>query len=151
MDVRNLKIDSDDMDRELSEQAGSFLYVAELAVGADIDYEKLRADVDRLEAHISMMARTAANDRKEKITEKGLAETVICDDRLVKSKAALIEARGKRDILKALREAWAMRRDTLLRLAMSKRDEMGALAGGSIPEISLAGIRGLKDVTGVFI
>jgi 1,2-phenylacetyl-CoA epoxidase PaaB subunit len=137
MDVRDLKIDSDDLDRELSEQAANFLYVAELAVNADQAYENARADFDRLEATVSRDIRTDAADRKEKLTEKAIAERMALDPKTTKGKEALISAKGKRDLLKALREAWAMRKDTLLRIAMVKRSEIEAHGATSVQGTSL--------------
>lgn len=137
MDVRNLKIDSDDLDRELSEQAANFLYVAELAVNADQRYESARADFDRLEATVARDIRQDAADLKEKVTEKAIAERMAVDSKIMKGKEELIAAKGKRDLLKALREAWAMRKDTLLRIAMVKRSEVEVYGGTSIQGTSL--------------
>lgn len=138
-DVRDLSIDDTDLDTELTKQAGLFFYVAEKSVVAEGKYRDYKAQVERLEAVLSGKAREAisketdpASGKPLKPTEKMVADRVILDETFKKASAYLNQLYIEKELMRALRESWYMRKDMLIQVAVKQRSELESLASSTV-------------------
>lgn len=127
---RNLEI-GPDLDRALETQAASFLYVAELAVQADTEFERIRDYLGQLTAKVDGDIREKALSEGRKLTEGGISGEIDRNADIIKTKVALLNLRRNRDILKALKESWYMRKDCLIQRCIKERAEMESFRASS--------------------
>jgi len=123
LDIRKLEI-SDDIDKELATQSAIYMYVAEQAITAEAEYEKLKFKLEEYEVTLDKNIREALEQEGKKTTEKMLENEIKRNKMYQKLRSKLIELRAKRDLLKNLKEAWYMRKDMLVQIAINKRAEM---------------------------
>jgi hypothetical protein len=131
-DVRDLSINDTDLDGELTKQAGLFFYVAEKAVLAEQKYKDYKAQVDRLEATLSGQAREEIKKRGDKPTEKMVSDWVLLNENYKKAQAYLNQLFTEKEVMRALRESWYMRKDMLVQIAVKQRSELESLASSTI-------------------
>ena len=120
-----LEIDKTNLDEEMAKQASQYLFVAELSVQADMAYEKMKNMAGELEATLD--AKIRAKNAGGKITEAAIRAEIERSEEYQKTQRALIELRGRREVAKALRESWYMRKDLLIQLAIKQRAELESL------------------------
>jgi len=135
-DVRkHLEIDATKLDEELAKQAARYLYVAEQTVNADSEYEILKAQVGQLEATLDQKVRAGFEGKKT--TEAAIRGQVELAKEYQSAQRLLIAARGKRESLKALREAFYMRKDLLIQIAIKQRSEIESMLSGAVKESAI--------------
>lgn len=126
--LRNLDIDKTNLSEELAKQAGRFLFVAEKAVEAEIRYEQAKFELQAKEADIDEKIRA----QYDKVTEKFIEKEILRDEEYIRAKRALLEKKGVFEALKALKEAWWMRKDLLIQMAIKDRAELESLLSASV-------------------
>jgi hypothetical protein len=127
-----LVIDSTKLDEELERQASNYLYVAEQAIGAEAEYEEYKAMLGQLEAELDSKIRVAAEAAGKKLTEAAISMQINREDAHKKANRHLIKLRQRREVLKALRESWYMRKDMLIQRAIKARSEIEALTSETV-------------------
>lgn len=127
-DLRKLEIDDANLDKELSEQASKYLFVAEKAVNAEFNYESFKSQTQQLYAQLDSKVREGAAAEGKKITEAVVKSEIERHPDYVKAQAALISKRAQKELMRALRESWYMRKDLLIQMAIKQRSEIDAVA-----------------------
>jgi hypothetical protein len=130
--LRTLEIDATDLDNELSKQAASYLYVAEQAIEAEAAYKEYKANVDILEAQLSAKAREELEARGKKPTEKMVESVVASNAHFIAAHKKLNELWGQKEVMKAQREAWYMRKDLLIQVAIKQRCEIESMMSSTV-------------------
>jgi hypothetical protein len=126
-DFRKLEIDDANLDRELSEQASKYLFVAEKAVNAEFNYESYKAQTSQLYAQLDSKVREAAVTEGRKVTEAVVKAEIETHPDYVKAQQALISKRAQKELMRAVRESWHMRKDLLIQMAIKQRSEIDAV------------------------
>lgn len=127
---KHLEIDSTKLDDELAKQAARYLYVAEQAVNADTEYEAFKAQIGQLEA--SLDAKVRGEFEGKKTTEAAIRGQIELSPDYQKATRNLIGLRARREALKALREAFYMRKDLLIQIAIKQRSELESMLGATV-------------------
>ena len=128
-DATDLTINEADLDGELEMQAEMFYRVANVAAQAESKYYETKSALDLLRAQLDRAIREAA---ETKMTEKAIDQEIQRNGDYQKAVRALNEARQSRDMTKALREAWYMRKDMLIQRTINKRAELEHLGSGVV-------------------
>ena len=129
---RKLEIDDANLDAELSKQASNYLFVAEKAVRAEMEYELFKGQRTTLEATIDQVIREKAEKDGKKITEAAISKEIQRHPDYEKSEKHLIALRANKELLRALRESWYMRKDMLIQLAVKQRAELECMVGETV-------------------
>ena len=129
---RNLEIDDTNLDVELSKQASNYLFVAEKAVRAEMEYEMFKGQKVTLEAGLDEQVRKAAEKEGRKITEAAITKEIQRHKDFMKAENHLIRLRTNKELLRALRESWYMRKDMLIQLAIKQRAELECMVGETV-------------------
>jgi hypothetical protein len=124
---RRVDIDESDLSEELCKQAARFIFVAEKYVAAEGRYMAFKTEMDERTAKIDAMVRESLTAEGKKATEKMVEQGVIGNLEYQKMQRQLIRLRTEREMLKALKEAWYMRKDMLIQLAIKQRAELEGL------------------------
>ena len=127
-EYRNLEINDADLDSELSEQAAKYLFVAEKAVNVEMAYEAFKVQTAQLVAQLDSKIREDATESGKKITEAAITKEIERHPDFIKAQQALIAKRGAKELMRALRESWYMRKDLLIQMAIKSRSEIEALS-----------------------
>ena len=127
-DYRNLEINDADLDNELSEQAAKYLFVAEKAVNAEMAYEAFKSQMGQLVAQLDSKIREDAAEEGRKITEAAISKEIERHPDYAKAQQALVAKRGAKELMRALRESWYMRKDLLIQMAIKSRSEVDAVS-----------------------
>ncbi len=127
MDIKNLDINAEDINNELATQASKFLFVAEVAVTAEREYDTYKLQLDNLESALDKSIRIKCETEKKKVTEKGIDKEIQRNSDYQSASMTLINKKADLNLKKNLQSAWLMRKDLLLRLAINQRDELDSL------------------------
>lgn len=131
-DFKDLTIDDTDLDTELSEQAALYYFVAQKSIESEKAYKDFKAKMDQLEASLSGKAREEIRAKGDKPTEKMVADWVLLNDTFQKSQAHAGQLWAEKEVLKALKESWYMRKDLLVQVAIKQRSELESLARSTV-------------------
>lgn len=131
---KRLDINPDNLDEELAKQASSYLFVAEKAVNAEMAFEVARLALDKTIAEVDEEIRLGAVESGRKVTEALITKETDRNSKVISKRTELIKARGTRDALKKLAEAWYMRKDMVIQIAIKQRAELESVMGSSIKE-----------------
>jgi hypothetical protein len=118
-----LLINEANLSSEFERQPSTYAYFAalmEFAV-ADVEHKKLAFSV--MEANLDSVKRTELKDQT-KVTEAVIRSAIIKDQKYQLLSEELIEAQRQLGILKGLVKALEQRKDMLIQLGASKRQEM---------------------------
>lgn len=129
-----LKIDETRLDEELSEQASNYLWAATAAVRGEMEFERYKLKTDELYAAIDHAIRSAAEDDGRKITEKAIEGEINRNTEYRAAKQQLLKLRTEKEVMRARKEAWYMRKDALIQLAIKQRSEL-AMMGDTVKEV----------------
>jgi len=124
---KQLEIDENDLNRELTKQPGLYSRWGILAVEAKSYRDKLEEVLKVADAKIEDEIRTKAEkeNRKYKITGGEILSKLLQDPRHTKAMADYLKAKKEADILwVGAREAFAQRKDCLISLAANLREEL---------------------------
>lgn len=130
--LRDLEIDATDLDNELTKQAANYLYVAERAIEAEAAYKEYKANLDILEAQLSAKAREELEARGKKPTEKMVESVVGSHVHFINAQKQLNKLWSEKEVLKAQREAWYMRKDLLIQIAIKQRCEIESMMSSTV-------------------
>lgn len=122
-----LEIDKTNLDKELSRQAATYLYVTEKSIEAEARYETFKVQVAQLRATLDGEIRKNADLTKAKITEAGILSKIELDENYIAALRTLVALRTQRELSKAMREAYYMRKDMLIQLAIKTRSEIESM------------------------
>lgn len=125
--LRELKIDSTKIDEELAVQAANFLFVAEKSVEAEARYLSAKMNHEVLCAKLDGELRDSFERRGMKTTEKAIESAMLLNEKYQESRKSLNLLACQRDAVRALKEAWYMRKDLLIRMAINQRAEIEGL------------------------
>lgn len=124
---KELLIDRTKLDQELSEQAAKYLFVAERAIHAEHQYKLFEAQMEAELAELGVQLRDEINAKEGKCTEKRLEMALASHPRTRTLTQKLSELRSQREVLKALRESWHMRKDMVIQMCITVRTEIAGL------------------------
>lgn len=120
----DLFIDDALIDRELSQQAAVFSFVAQCHVEAERAYEEGSAKWKQVEAKMRKHERKRIEAYGSKATEGMINEAVLSTEEYGEWQSHLSFLKWEKDKWKALRDSWSQRKDALLNLSYNKRAEM---------------------------
>lgn len=122
-----LEIDKTSLDSELSKQPANYLYVSEKAVQSELEYDSFKLKVEQLEVIIDKKIRDEAEAESKKITEKYVEQEIARNPSYREAREKLLQLKAQKEMLRALREAFFMRKDMIIQLAIAQRSEMESL------------------------
>lgn len=132
--LRALEIDGTKIDEALSKQAAYFLFVAEKSIEAEARYLAYKMKHEEQMARIDGKIRSDFEKAGKKATESVVSNAILLNEDYQKSAANLNILRTQKEILKALKEAWYMRKDLLIRMAINQRAEIEGLSSETVKE-----------------
>lgn len=127
-----LPIDATNLDKELAHQAANYLYVAEKAIEAEQTHETYKAQVGQLEASLDAKVRDDFAAAGKKMTEAAIRMAIEAMPDFQKAQKQLIALRARKEVLKALRESYYMRKDLLIQMAIKQRSELEAMLSENV-------------------
>jgi len=120
----DIAINQTDLDNGLISQAGLFARYAWTAAQAQAQYEKLKASFEILESKLDGEHRESLAEAGGKVTEAMVRQAVVSDSRWGAAQSRLIDARTNSSFAKDVLESFKQKRDMLVQLAISDREEM---------------------------
>lgn len=123
--VKELEIDENNLNQELTEQPSRYSWWGVLALRARARRDKLEEKTKVVDAQIDADLRKEARENRSKITEKEIASKVLLDTKHTEAMTDYLKAKKEADILQVgAREAFAQRKDCLISLAANLRQEL---------------------------
>lgn len=123
-DLREVKIDEANLDRELSEQAQHFLFAAEKSVAAEMAYMAYKVKVSELEAALDSEIRAKLAAEGVKATEKMIDAELKRTGSYSRAVEHLNKLYAQKELARSCRDAWHMRKDCLIQMAIKSRSEL---------------------------
>lgn len=130
--VADLALNEVDLNDAFLNQAGLYAYYGVLAARAAAQAASTKLLRDVTEAKVSQEVRSRALDDKEKVTEAVISERVTLDPRTKAVNKAYIRATEIEGELKSAAEAMRQRRDMVIQLGASSREEAKGTARMSL-------------------
>lgn len=112
-----------DLDGALMTHASNFVHYAVQASNARRQFERMKAAFEIHESKLDNKWRTVLKEENPKTTEAQIRAAVVGDPTWSAANSRLIEARTIYELAQDAKEAFVMRRDTLLQLAKDAREE----------------------------
>ena len=130
-DYRDPSINPANLDYELETQAAKYLHVAEMYACAEGDYESFKSQISQLSAKLDEQIRkeAAAATPPKKPTEAAITKEIERNVDYVTFRQHLIKLRRQREVLRALKDAWLMRKDLLIQRCIKERSELASFTG----------------------
>jgi hypothetical protein len=128
----SIEIDENDLGRELSMQAGYYLYFAEQAIRAEAVYNTTKYSCDQVLAQADTEIRLKAEEDKRKLTEKLIEKEIDLIPAVREARIRLIKAKAEMDMKKARREAWYQRKDLVVQMAIKQRGDVDAIVNSRV-------------------
>lgn len=119
----DLFIDENNLNDEFVRQAGNFAWYAVLAAEAESYRDKLKFELEVLEADLDKQVREELELRGEKITEKVVSAEILKKQEYRDKKQDLLEAARQLGIMKAVKEGLVQKKDMLISLGANMRNE----------------------------
>jgi len=126
-DLRNVAINKTDLSDELCKQAANYLFVAEKSIEAEEAYERQKLTLKEFEAQLDAEIRAKALAEGKKLTETSIENEILRNADRGAMAVKLIQLGAIKDRIRAIREAWHMRKDLLIQLAIKERAEIEGL------------------------
>lgn len=120
----DIAINQTDLDDGMISQAGLFARYAWTSAQAQAQYEKLKASFEILESKLDGEHRESLAEGGGKVTEAMVRQAVVSDSRWGAAQSRLIDARTNASFAKDVLESFKQKRDMLVQLAISDREEM---------------------------
>jgi hypothetical protein len=121
--ARDVSISLTNLDDALMTHASNFVHYAVQASNARRQYERMKAAFEILESKLDNKWRVALKEENPKTTEAQIRAAVVGDKEWSQANVRMIEARTIYELAQDAKEAFTMRRDTLLQLAKDAREE----------------------------
>lgn len=120
---RDLAINPTNIDDALMTHASNYVHYAVQASNARRQYDKTKAAFEILESRLDHRHRETLKVENPKTTEAQIRAAVVSDPVWSQGNTRLIETRAIYELAQDAKEAYMMRRDTLLQLAKDAREE----------------------------
>lgn len=127
-------IDLQNLDDDLVEQPGKIAWINSLYAGARLERDRIKLEVDRLEAKLRESALAALGDEK-KPTEKAIEAWVIQHDAYGKLLDRAIRIDYELNMIQGAKEALVHRRDSLIALNLNRRREWETDLGKTVAAV----------------
>jgi hypothetical protein len=121
---RDVAIDGNDLNRGFLEHAGLFAYYASAHVKAMRAEGQAKIRVELTESKVGKALREKALADGTKMTEKQLEELVSLDAEVIKARLAYVNAKATTQLAQHAVEAFRQRRDMLIQIGASAREEL---------------------------
>lgn len=119
----DLFVNDSDLNEEFIKQAGSFAWYAVLCAEAESYRDKLKFELEVLEADLDKQVREEIELRGDKVTEKVVNSEVLRKQEYKDAKEELLEANRRLGIMKAIKEGMVQKKDMLISLGANMRNE----------------------------
>ena len=123
----SLTVNDAALNEEMCNQPAAFLFYANEYAKAEKAYEDTRIIVERVEAEAFTRIRQSLVAQGTKPSNEVVANAVKIDPTYVNAQKVLNKAKSTMQEAKNLRDAWFMRKDLLIQLAINSRTEMKSL------------------------
>jgi len=120
---RDVAISPTDLDNDMIKHAALYVHYAEQTVNARRQYDRVKSQVEILEAQLDAHYRNKANDEGKKTTEAQLKSQVTSDPRYAAAQQKLIDAHSIWKLADIAERAMDQRKDMLLEVARDRRKE----------------------------
>jgi len=120
LDPEDLKASEDTINEDLVNQPSLYVWYSVLKEEAESEYQIKKMELDLLEAELDKEYR----EEMEKTTEAKIAKAIMRDERYMKAKMELIQAKRAYGILRAWEEGARQRKETLIAFASNLRASM---------------------------
>jgi len=124
----DLSVNMADFDKELTDQATNYFFVAQQAVEATIAFEQAKQKMELLEAQLDARIREQLAAKGQKATEGQVAKLLIATPSYQNAQSAILKLRGAADMAKKLESAWYMRASMLKALNQKLTNELSMAA-----------------------
>lgn len=122
--LKDVQFSPEDLDAAMIEQPGLFAYYAEQSRIAAKKEANLKLKLEIVESEIDKEIRDVAASEGTKVTEKLIEQQVVRDERYIKAKMAHNDAKATDQLLRDILESFKQRRDMLIQVGLTRRDEM---------------------------
>jgi len=124
--AKELAIDINDLNKELSEQPGKYAFWSALSTALEDEYARLKLIVQSKKAERYKQIRQKLMDENKKVTEAQLENELTSDPEILQLEQLIIEKEKDRNIVRAIRDAFVQRKDSLVTIALNMRVEKDA-------------------------
>jgi hypothetical protein len=122
--LKDIRTYHPDLNIDFLRQAGLFAHYGNLLAKAETQYDRLCHALERSEAKLYRDTKADALASGKKMTDSEAKSIVESDDRIYGGKLVIVEAREQVMQLKAMCEAFRQRKDMLMQLGMTAREEL---------------------------
>lgn len=129
IDIKDLTLDEDSVNKHLCHQAGKFHWVANLQVKAKLAVERAEAILKITSAEVDSRIRQQS---EKKPTEDAIKSMVLRDPAVAKQAAAVAKLRESEQILNVLVTSYSQRKDCLIALASNMRAQLAISSASSV-------------------
>ena len=119
-------IDPQNLEEAFTTHPGAYAWFATVHAAALYVMDKAKLQLDVVKSEVSAEFRGQLNDKGKPYSETAITSMLDSEHRVVEASRALIEAKRQESILRAVREAFAHRRDCLIQLGANERMERSA-------------------------
>jgi len=120
---KEIRISKETIDEDLMKQAGLYAFYAVMAELAEEAYDEAKLELELLEATVDEHIRADLLKEGQKVTDKKLEKLVAINKGRIESVKNKIQARKNRGILKALARSFEQRKEAVIALGHSCRQE----------------------------
>jgi hypothetical protein len=124
--AKELAIDINDLNRELSEQPGKYAFWSALSTALEDEYARLKLIVQSKKAERYKQIKQKLLDENKKVTEAQLENELASDPEILQLEQLIIEKERDKNIVRAIRDAFVQRKDSLVTIALNMRVEKDA-------------------------
>jgi len=124
----DLSVNMADFDKELTDQAANYFFVAQQAVEATTAFEQAKQKMELLEAQLDACIREQLAAKGQKATEGQVAKLLIATPSYQNAQSAILKLRKVADMAKKLESAWYMRASMLKALNQKLTNELSMAA-----------------------
>lgn len=130
---QDVSVDPNDLNRCFVEHAGLFAHYAAIQVAAMRAEASARTRMEVIEAKTSLEVRNKAVEDKVKVTEAMIDQAVTLNSEVMKARIAYNTAKAHTQLAHHAVEAFRQRRDMLIQLGASYREEMKGAVSTRMP------------------
>lgn len=124
--TKELAMDINDLNRELSEQPGKYAFWSALSTALEDEYARLKLVVQSKKAERYKQIKQKLLDENKKVTEAQLENELASDPEILQLEQLIVEKERDRNIVRAIRDAFVQRKDSLVTIALNMRVEKDA-------------------------
>lgn len=121
--MAELEVARETINKNLTEQPGYFAFYAVLSELCEREYRSAKLELELTEAELDSQIREEFREKKERITEAQIVTEIHLQEAYLKAVMKVNEWRKNAGVVKAVREAFAQRKDMLITLASNMRME----------------------------